>query len=283
MSRAASGQSRRVRRGTLTLGWNLLRIFLVFVLMMMLLEKSLIFFPTSDGDWQPAGLAFEDAWFEADDGTKLHGWLLEHDQPRAHLLFMHGNAGNLTHRAHVVERLRQELNATVMIFDYRGYGRSEGSPDEAGILADARAARAWLADRAGIEQQDVVLMGRSLGGGVAVDLAANDGCRALILENTFTSLPDVAAHHYPFLPVRTLMRTRLDSLRKIATYDGPLIQSHGTSDEVIPFELGRRLFEAAPGKVKRFIPLQGLQHNDGHPASYYARLSEFLDKLQAES
>jgi fermentation-respiration switch protein FrsA (DUF1100 family) len=204
---------------------------------------------------------------------------LEHDQPRAHLLFMHGNAGNLTHRAHVVQRLRHALDSTVMIFDYRGYGQSEGRPDEAGILADARAARAWLAKRIGIDERDVVLIGRSLGGGVAVDLAAEKGARALILENTFTSLPDVAAHHYPFLPVRSLMRTRLDSLSKIANYEGPLIQSHGTEDEVIPLELGQRLFDAAPGATKRFIPLQGLQHNDDHPASYYAQLNDFLDEM----
>lgn len=275
MGRAARVQ----RRGALTLGWNLLRILLVFVLMMMLLERSLIFFPSSDGDWNPAQLSFEDVWFESGDGTKLHGWLLEHDEPRAHLLFMHGNAGNLTHRAHVVQRLRTALRATVMIFDYRGYGQSEGLPDEAGILADARAARAWFAQRAGLDEDEIILVGRSLGGGVAVDLAAGEGARALILENTFTSLPDVAAYHYRLLPVRSLMRTRLDSLSKIARYDGPLIQSHGTEDEVIPFELGRRLFEAAPSTLKRFIPLEGFQHNDSHPASYYAQLNEFLDEI----
>src|SRR5690606_21254788 len=103
-------------------------------------------------------------------------------------------------------------------------GRSEGVPSEQGILADARAARQWLAQRAGVREQDIVLMGESLGGGVMVDLAASDGARALILENTFTSLPDVAAFHYPWLPVRTLMRTRFDSLSKIGNYHGPLLQ-----------------------------------------------------------
>ncbi len=265
--RSAMRPSGRERRGALTIGWNLLRIILVFVLMLMILERSLIFFPTSDGDWQPMGLPLEDVWFESADGTKLHGWLLEHEQPQAYLLFMHGNAGNLTHRAHIVERLRSDLRATVMIFDYRGYGRSEGRPDEVGVLADARAARRWFAHRFEMDEQDIVLIGRSLGGGVAVDLAAEDGARALVLENTFTSLPDVAAYHYPILPVRMLMRTRLDSLSKIAKYDGPLFQSHGTVDEVIPFALGQQLFEAAPGKNKRFVPLNGFQHNDSHPAA----------------
>ena len=124
------------------------------------------------GDWQPAGLAFEDAWFTAKDGTRLHGWYVPHPQPRAVVLFCHGNGGNVALWADVLRILHDRMGVTAMGFDYRGYGRSEGTPSEAGVLADARAARTWLAQRAGIAENQIVLMGRSLGGAVAVDLAA---------------------------------------------------------------------------------------------------------------
>src|SRR5208283_3409033 len=115
---------------------------------------------------------------------------------------------------------------SVLVFDYRGYGKSEGKPDEPGVLADARAARTWLAQKSGVAENRVVLMGESLGGAVAVDLAA-DGARALILENTFSSMADVAAFHYPWAPVRLLMRTQFNSAAKIRSYRGPVFQSHG--------------------------------------------------------
>ena len=149
--------------------------------------------------------------------------------------------------------LHRRVGVSVLIFDYRGYGRSEGKPNEAGILADARAARAWLADREKIAEADVVLMGESIGGAVAVDLAARDGARALVLESTFNSLPDVAAYHYPWLPVRWAMRTRLDSAAKIGNYHGPLLASRtATPTRSCRLRFGRRLFEAA-NEPKQFL------------------------------
>ena len=152
------------------------------------------------------------------------------------------------------------MGAAVLVFDYRGYGKSEGKPDEPGVLADARAARTWLAEKAGVAENRIVLMGESLGGAVAVDLAA-DGARALILENTFSSMPDVAAYHYPWLPVRLLMRTQFNSVAKIRSYHGPLYQSHGDRDSIVPLQLARRLFDAA-NEPKRFLLVEGADHND---------------------
>ena len=253
--------------------------YLLIVLVMMLLERSLIFLPAPypEGDWQPATFAFEDAWFQADDGTRLHGWYVPHESPRAVVLYCHGNAGNITHRSPIVQVLHDEVGVSLLIFDYRGYGRSQGRPDEPGILADARAARHWLAKREGIAPERVVLMGRSLGGAVAVDLAAKDGAGALVLESTFTSLPNVAAYHYPWLPVRRLMRTRLDSVAKIRDYHGPLLQSHGPADTIIPFAEGRRLFEMA-NEPKQFFSIVGRDHNDTLPDEYYRALTEFLER-----
>ncbi len=244
------------------------------------IENSLIFVPTRypQGNWQPVGLTFEDAWFKAADGTQLHGWYVPHERPRATVLFCHGNAGNLSDWADVLRILHDRVGVAVMIFDYRGYGRSEGTPSESGVLADARAARAWLARRAGIAENQVVLMGRSLGGAVAVDLAAKDGARGLVLESTFTSMPEEAHAAMPWSPVRTLMHTQFNSLAKIGHYHGPLLQSHGTGDRLIPYAMGRQLFLAA-NEPKQFVAIPGGDHNDPQTAEYYAALAAFLDRL----
>lgn len=244
---------------------------------MMSLENSLIFVPQNfdSDDWHAAGLPVEDAEFKAADGTRLHGWYLAHPRPRAVVLFCHGNAGNVTHRAPVLQAMHEQVGASVLVFDYRGYGRSEGKANERGVLADARAARSWLAAREKIAEERIVLMGESIGGAVAVDLAP-DGARALIVENTFSSLPEVAAYHFPWLPVRWLMRTRLDSAKRIAEYHGPLLQSHGDRDRVVPIRFGQRLFEAA-NEPKQWLLYPGCDHNDPRPAEYYRKVAEFLD------
>lgn len=258
---------------------SLALVYIGVCIVMMFLERSLVFVPTRypGGEWKPWNLEFEDAEFTAADGTKLHGWFVPHDKPRAVMLLAHGNGGNLTNRIDVLRELHN-LGAAVLVFDYRGYGKSEGSPSETGILSDARAARAWLAKRAGISEPEVVLMGESLGTGVAVDLAAADGARGLVLLSAFTSLPDAAASHYPWLPVRLLMRTRLNSLSKIKNYHGPLLSAHGDADSIVPYPLGQQLFEAA-NEPKRFVPLSGRDHNDPPPTEFYRAVDEFLDKL----
>ena len=193
------------------------------------------------------------------------------------MLFAHGNAANITYRYPDFIRLTKELRVSVFAFDYRGYGRSEGVPSESGLLADARAARHWLAGRTGIEEQEVVLFGRSLGGGVMVDLAAHDGARALILESTFTSLPDVANELLPLSP-GLLMFNRYNSLKKIPDYQGPLLIAHGTQDQLIPFEQGKQLFDAA-NEPKQIVPIAGANHNWEPPAEYLETLDNFFATL----
>lgn len=248
----------------------------------MFLEERVVFVPARYpvGDWnvQALPLPVEDVWFEAPDGTRLNGWYAAHPNPRAVVLFCHGNGGNVTFCWNDLISLYREVRASVLMFDYRGYGRSEGKPSEAGVLSDARAARAWLALRAGVAEQTIVIMGQSLGGGVAVDLAAYDGARALVLEKTFSSVPDVAATRLPWLPVRWMMRTRFDSQAKIGDYHGPLFQSHGTADTVVPYRFGQKLFEAA-NEPKQFFSIPRGEHNEPMPAGYYRALSAFLDKV----
>jgi len=254
-------------------------LYLVLMVCLMFLEESFIFFPSRypEGDWRPQGLSFEDAYFQAADGTKLHGWYVPHDSPKAVILFCHGNAGNITHRADILEELN-DIGASVLIFDYRGYGRSQGKPSEKGVLADARAARAWLAKREKIPEKNVVVMGESIGGAVAVDLAAKDGAKGLVLISTFTNLPELAAYHYPIFPVRLLMRSQFDSVGLIAKYKGPLLQMHGDVDTIVPIKFGRKLFEAA-NEPKQFLVIHNHDHNDPLPQKFYTALKTFLEKL----
>ncbi len=229
-----------------------------------------------EGHWDTEGQPIDDVWFKTADGARINGWFSEAAHPRAVVLYAEGNAGNITSRRWVLKLLRERMNVSVLLFDYRGYGRSEGEPSTSGILADARAARHWLADRTGVPEKSIVLMGTSLGGSVMVDLAANDGAAGLILENTFSSLGDAAAHFVGPLAARLVVGKQLDSVSKIRNYRGPLLQTHGDADTVIPYELGRRLFDAA-NEPKQFVRAPGGNHNDPPSAAFLDALERFLD------
>jgi uncharacterized protein len=261
--------------------WPILVIgsYCVFLAALMLFENKLIFHPMRypEGDWSPRGIEVEDAWFQADDGTRLHGWYVPLPSPKAVVLFTHGNGGNLTHRQDALHALRG-LGAATLIFDYRGYGRSAGSPTGAGIIADARAARSWLATRAGLPPERLVLFGESLGGAVATRLASEGGARGLILQNTFDSLAAVAARHYPWAPVRLLLRTRLESSEAIRTYRGPLLQFHGDADSIVPYDCGRRLFDAA-NEPKELVTIPGGDHNDDCSPAFWSAVGRFLERI----
>lgn len=198
-------------------------------------DEFLALFPARfpSGNWQPAEAAFEDCWFLSADGLRLHGWLLRHPEPKGAVLYIHGNAGNVTHRAARAQMLSRRCAASIFLFDFRGYGRSEGTPTVAGLLRDARAARALLAEREGVAESQIVLLGESLGGAVAVELAAADGARGLILESTFSSLKEVASAHYPSWLVDTVVADRLHSAKSIRNFHGPLLQVHGDRDRTI--------------------------------------------------
>jgi fermentation-respiration switch protein FrsA (DUF1100 family) len=243
------------------------------------LDELLLFFPAKypDGEWEPKALNFSDVWFRTDDGVRIHGWYCPYDNPRAFVLYAHGNAGNLSHRAAVMRLLQSHLRASVLIFDYRGYGRSEGVPTVEGILNDSRAARTYLANQARINESDIILMGNSLGGAVAVQLAVENAPRALVLESTFSSLKEVASHHYPAL-AWLVPAKKLNSASQIARFQGPLLQSHGDADRTIPFALGSKLFGAA-NEPKHFVRIPNGDHNDWLPDEYYRQLDAFLDQL----
>lgn len=207
--------------------------------------------------------AGQQIWIETDSRRRLEARYFPHPSPQAVVLYCHGNLGTVDKWSLLAERLSRMHRVSILVFDYPGYGRSSGVSNEQKILQDAEAARTWLARENGIRNCDVVLMGRSLGGAVAVDLAVNGGARGLILESTFSSLPDVAESHAAWLLPEWNMTQRMNSIEKIRRYPGPLLQSHGDADRLIPIALGRELFDAAPGN-KRFIVASGASHNDDH-------------------
>jgi len=249
---------------------------------MMFFENRLVYpVPSlsSPDTWTISQTAQTDVAFEAEDGTALHGWYFAHDQPRFAILYCHGNGEDISYNAAHMDFLRDKLEASIFAFDYRGYGKSEGSPDEAGIISDGLAAQRWLAEKLQLKTDEIVLMGRSLGGGVAVAAAAQQGARALILQNTFASLTEVAAGKFPWLPMRWMMRNRFPSAERITNYTGPLLQTHGTEDQVVPYAQGQQLFAAASGLPKQWIKNIGIGHNGPLPPLYYEQLVKFLDAL----
>jgi fermentation-respiration switch protein FrsA (DUF1100 family) len=243
------------------------------------LDELLLFYPSKypEGNWKPQGLTYEDAWFNADDGTRLHGWYCPCANARAVLLNAHGNGGNLSYLAPLLIYFQNDLQVSTLAFDYRGYGRSEGVPSVEGVLQDARAARSHLAQIAEVQPSQIVLMGRSLGGAIVAQLAGEIKPRGLILESTFSSFRDVAEYHYPRL-AWLVPEAKLNSMAALSRYDGPLLQSHGDADRTIPYDLGLKLFDKAKG-VKQFVRISGGDHNDPQSAEYFKALDKFLAEL----
>lgn len=270
----------KVRRRLLQLLFVLLLLVGAGFLMLPWLERHLVYHPTPAADgWQPPPPATTDVWLTSADGTRLHAWWLPHAREPAGgaVLVCHGNAGNLSHRGPLADTLRDTLGRSVLVFDYPGYGKSDGSPSETGCYAAADAAHQWLTETAGVPGDRIVLYGESLGGGVAVDVAQRLPNRAVVLVKTFTSLPAAAKVHFPWLPTDALMGERYQSDFKIARLTTPVFVAHGTADEVVPFAHGEALFWAA-NPPKRFLPLPGDRHNNPLPAGFFEGMKRFLDE-----
>jgi uncharacterized protein len=257
----------------------LLALYLIIVAGMMFLETRLVYPipPLSWGNWHPTTFKYEDVNFASTDGTKLHGWFVAHPDPVRAILYCHGNGEDVAADGPFAADLSKALQASVFVFDYRGYGTSEGVPNEAGCIADGCAAQEWLATKMQIEKSRVIVWGRSLGSGVAVALAAQNGARALILESSFTSMPDIAALHYPWLPVRWIMKNRYDSLSRIKSFKGFVFQCHGTNDTLIPISLAKTLYEAVSGS-RQWHEYKG-GHNDALPPDYYQLIAKHLSAI----
>jgi fermentation-respiration switch protein FrsA (DUF1100 family) len=279
--------------------WLIPRVIIITVVvvsgLIVAFEDKLIYFPTKypDGYWDVDNITaregevvpkIEDCNFAASDGVKLHGWYCTPQQmsngglvpvsSEMTLLWFHGNAGNLSFRYEMICALIK-LPVRVFIIDYRGYGKSEGKPTEQGLYLDARAAWDYLVNERELAPDRIVIFGKSLGGAPAVDLAAQIQPAGLIVQSSFTSAADMAAAVLPFLP-RAILRTKLDSVGKIARVDCPKLFIHSRADEVVPFDLGQRLYDAAP-EPKQFYEVKGAPHN----STYLVGAKPYLDVLRS--
>ena len=249
-------------------------------------DRSFIYFPSREIEATPGdvGLDFEDVRFEASDGVVLHGWFVPGGGD-ATLVWFHGNGGNIGHRVGNIRELVVRLGVSIFIFDYRGYGRSEGSPYEEGTYLDAESAITYVRSREDVDPEKTIYFGRSLGCAVAAEMAIKYPPRALICESGFTSVRAITKSVYPFLPgLQLLVTTKYDTLSKIERVNAPVMVLHGDRDEIVPFSMSRELFDAAKGP-KRFYTIEGAGHNDtyyvGGPA-YFEALREFVDEVIGE-
>jgi uncharacterized protein len=226
------------------------------------LQRRLIYFPTSvvnePGEIGLAGV--EPVTFATSDGLTLNGWFVPAPSTPVTVLVFNGNAGNRAHRASLAAALRRH-GLQVLLMDYRGYGGNPGTPTENGLAADSRAARAYLAGRPDVDASRIVYFGESLGAAVAVGLAAEHQPAALVLRSPFTSMADVGQHHYPFLPVRLLLRDRFNAIDRIRRIRVPLLVIAGGQDRIVPAAHTRRLYDAAVGPKTLFV-LPDADHND---------------------
>ena len=257
--------------------------YALIMLFVFLYQPRLVYFPQVERELtatpRAAGLDYEDVTLTTADNVKLHGWWVPSRNARGTILLMHGNAGNISHRLGYLTMFNR-LGYSVLLFDYRGYGKSGGHPDEEGTYRDADAAWLHLTATRNVAARDIVMVAESLGGGVATWLALKYPPRALVLASTFRSVPDLGAQIYPWLPVRLLARITYDNLARIAKVDAPVLIAHSREDDVIPFVHGEALFAAAR-EPKQMLVLAG-GHNDGFlftRDAWIAAVGAFLDRI----
>lgn len=261
--------------------------YAVFLVGLTALQDRLLYYPEAMHDATPAllRLPFRDLRFAASDGVRLHAWFLPAPDARGSVVVAHGNAGNISHRLFLVKPL-QSLGLNVLLFDYRGYGKSEGTPGEEGLYRDAEAAAEALAREPEAAGKPVVYYGESLGGAVVTELAVRRAPAALVLQSSFTSLPDMAAAAFPWLPARWMVTARYASIEKVPRLACPVLVVHGERDSLVPFEMGRRLFEAVVHGRKALHRIPGADHNDvwDHDGSGIQRaLAALLDPIAPRS
>ncbi len=269
----------------------ILALYLLFIASLMAFEDRLVFQHGSKDarSMRPqTKVEYEDVWLTTSDGVRLHaifcpcpaGSVRDQTLARIVVLYCHGNKGTVLHRLKVASDWQQNIGCDVLMFDYRGYGKSEGSPSEQGVYCDSRAAYRWLIQERQIPAEQVVIVGRSLGGAVALELANSVKHGALVLESTFTTLPDVANEKLPFTPNHWIMKNRFPSIERIRQHIGPVVIAHGMEDEVIAPQHGKRLFELA-NEPKLFHQIPTRKHMDLPTTDYYAAVRKFIEQ-QAE-
>ncbi len=256
------GGARRVVASVLRVGMAVGGVWLVLVIAAWLFQERMIYLPDRSAPVVPSTAAehvgVEEVRFETGDGLMLDAWYVQHPDPVATVVVANGNAGNRGHRLPFALALHERGHA-VLLVDYRGYGGNPGRPHEDGVVADITAAVAWLATEQGIEADELVLYGESLGSAVVAAVSGAVAPAAVVLRSPFPSLADVARRHYPFLPVRTLLRERHPTARHLESYDGPVLVVAGERDRIVPAGLSRTVANAAGAD---YLEIAGAGHND---------------------
>jgi fermentation-respiration switch protein FrsA (DUF1100 family) len=255
--------------------WVLLAVLLYFY------QPKLVFHPHSEIEATPAliSLDYEELTLTTSDGIAVNAWWVPHPAARASVLFLHGNAGNISHRLDSIQ-IFHDLGLSVLIFDYRGYGKSTGTPSEQGTYIDAETAWDYLIEKKKIEQEQIIIFGRSLGGAVASWLAERHLPAGFIMESSFSSIADIGKHYYPYLPTSLLARIKYPSIDRISNIRSPILIIHSKDDEIIPYSHSERLFtEAIKEKTaqKTLLEING-GHNEGFILSG-KKYSDGLDKF----
>ena len=262
-----------------------------FIVLWTQLEKRFVFFPVAELLYTPkdVNLQYEDVRIQTSDGLELHGWFVP-GEPKAASgtdsnvtwLWFHGNGGNIGHRVGELALAHHRTGANIFIFDYRGYGESEGTASEQGTYLDSRAVIEYLSTRPDVDPDRIVYLGHSLGAAVALELALTRPPMAMVLVSPFASVRDMANLTLPFPPVGWLVRNHYDSISRIRQLDVPILVLHGDQDDTVPISQGRKLYEAAH-EPKRFQVLEGAAHNDTYAAAaeqYWAAIESFLAGVQ---
>lgn len=266
-----------------------MKLFIIVIIMVLFLfgwarwqEKQAVFFPSRaiDDDPMDLGLAFEDVWFISGDGSKLHGWFIPGSSELT-VLWLHGNAGNISDRLHILGEFSKHLGVSGFIFDYRGYGNSQGRPTEKGLYSDTRSAFRWLTEEKGVDAGSVIIYGHSLGSAPSVELAlgAGAGAAGVVLESPLTSAGDMARMLYGGLPVDLFLSLKLDVIGLVGKVNMPVMVIHGEDDMTIPFDMGKRVYEAA-SDPKTFLPVTGGDHSDCYIVAgeaYWEAWREFVE------
>ena len=244
------------------------------------LETMAVFFPSRSMVVSPSviDLPWEDVYFKAKDGVTLNAWFVKKSNASSTLIFAHGNAGNISDRLFKI-KFFHDLGLNVFIFDYRGYGKSDGKPSEAGVYLDAQAAYDYLQARGDVDMGRIILYGASIGGVVMIDLATQRDAALLVVEASITNAADMGKIFYPFLPV-FFLSLKFDSLRKVRSLHVPKLFIHSPDDELVPYWVGRKLFEAALGP-KEFLKIHG-GHNDGSITVDPSAAGEFIRILKTK-
>jgi len=246
----------------LGLGAIIVGLFAICAMFLYFFQEKVVFVPSREIVLTPdeVGLVWEDVYLEVEPGVRINVWYISAPEPVTRtILFCPGNAGNVSRRVFTAQFLTG-LGVNVLLVDYRGYGRSEGSPSEKNVYADVRAAYDWLINEKKIPAEELYLFGRSLGGAIAIEVAGRVPVAGLVVESSFTSAVDVGKTMFPFIPVKLMTRYRFDNAAKIGSLTCPILITHSPEDDLIPYEMGRQLYELA-GEKKEFIELSG-PHNE---------------------